>query len=77
MTLHCNTPSSQVMTGNFWKLSGLSGSTKRDLAGHVGERLAGFYFLPSYFCSYSNTAGQYLPEESIATNVPIEVRLVV
>lgn len=42
--LHCNQPSSQVMTDNFWKLTGLSGSTKRDLAGHVGERFGNFLF---------------------------------
>lgn len=63
------------MTDNFWKLRVLSGSTRRDLAGHVGERLGSFSLLLSYFCSYTNTAGQYLLEESIATNMPIKVGL--
>lgn len=75
MPLHCNKPSSQVMTDNFWKLTGLSGSTKRDLEGHVGGKIWEFSFLPYYFCSYSNTAGQYLLEESSVTNLPIKVRL--
>lgn len=61
MPLYCNKPSSQVMTDNFWKITGLSGSTRRDLAGHVGERLGSFSLLLFLFLIQQGSIYQKSP----------------